>query len=730
MKYEYKFIDADVNDKERLPIVSSESLNPGAGVIHHLLAENGEGKTWLLNYIMYSLVESPESSNDGKWSLSPEKQRQVKDFKQFDGQIEGYLSLDLEKIEVRSRYELGQSVKREYRLKSGGNWSDLSDTVLRRHLNLAYLVPMEPAKRVGKIKTQLIENVGLMKAGDGAWARDLLMKIREASREGRNQSQIDNWRERIRGLEGKIESCNNDLQKHQKEVSGLLALKSCQNLNKLLVSIDEASKKLLNVKAKLDSLPKLEPKPDMVKITADLENVQQSVHNCSLLKKLRKLVALCADQSDSVQRDFKAVRLVEDARNIIDLLSPNNVPSDIDESPFVAFDPRSVSVVRQVPRFEGRRNELMMFFDSHFQSESSDAKILDFLKAFVSLVEQYRDEKAFDTVLKDKLGATVGVEGLERTLVAEINRVGSGNIRLELDEEMNECLSGLVEAVADYEKSCKKYVRVKDKLSKAANHTDPHAAERVSLRGESVALRAKIDEYNSKRRNLSDDLNGFQQDDWTKKEVIAKYEKIWQRAFSNVDTGAFDRCKKKLSDAKEEKALLEGKVESELRKPEDVLEGWRKVQAKQISDIVKGFSQQLGKWVDGLDSDSLSDSDVKFFGAIVAEELGGAIWFDGKNQRLDYVDMGAKRFYLRSGAKPTFNRLSQAQAGEVTFRLLLRPMLENGDPTILLFDEAGDMDDKTWGNILDWVSPHRDKIKFMMKVGVKTGAVELRSAEI
>lgn len=725
MKYNYTFKDEDLGGMLRTPVVLAESFDPHFGVAHELLAPNGSGKSFLLDFIVHSLIEDVKLEPSQSWFLSPEKVGKVDFFKKkYDGQLEGELLLDAGEYLFRSKYEFGKSVRREFAKKGSDMWQESSDSFLWKHVNLAYLVPQDPTERVKKLKTTLIKEVQDVADDYANWTAGLSIAISDACMDGQDIGKLLEWNKRRKQISDEVDKKEEELVAEKRRVAGRIALEELKKYKRELQKEVELTKELLKVQGLLSELPAPIQAPDTEKLSTKVQAARKLVGQHLFVGKIRGVVSLVADKSEQFQKDFRDISLIEDFKFVLDLIGWSGATWAEGENCFINEVQKSQAhVMRLIEGCEARRAEIDDLLDAKLAKESGQARVLHVLREFISFIEDNRGD-ALSDLFQTKLGASKSVESIEQVLVKELRNLESENARTKLSDELDEYFEGIVLAFNDYKKECKKLVKAKSALLKAAEFRgDEYAAQRGDLNSKKGDLKIALRKVDAVRKSALDKLNSFEFADWSDAKVRQRYLVAWEKAYKAADMAQVRKLEEDIKNLGTEQSELARKIRLEERKPKDVLHGYAKNRAKLLDELLNGFPLKLQSWQQGLRQGTLSTEDMKLFGSFVSNKLGGVVRFDGKNHAVDYIDFLEESFVLKSGGVIEFARLSGAQAGEVAFKLHVDPMLESGRRTILLFDEAGDMDGDTWNSIYDWMRPNKDSIAFMLKVGAREGEV-------
>lgn len=732
MKYNYTFKDEGLGGMLRTPVVQAESFDSRSGIAHELLAPNGSGKSFLLDFIVHSLVEDVKLEPSQSWFLSPEKVGRVEFFKKkYHGQLEGELLLDAGDFVFRSKYQFGKPVKREFAKKGTETWQESSDSFLWKHVNLAYLVPQDPTERVKKLKSTLIIEIEDVANDYANWMAGLSVAISDACQEGQDVGALLEWKKRKENIAGEIGKKEKKLAAEKKRVAGSIALEELKKYKRELQKEVELTKELVKVEGLLSELPAPVQAPDTEKLSGKVQAARKSVGQHLFVAKIRGVVSLVADKSDQFQKDFKEISLVEDFEFVLVLIGWSGVTWAEGENCFVNEVQKSQAhVMRVIEGCEARRAEIDGLLDAKLAKESGQARVLHVLRQFISFIEDNRGD-ALSDLFQTKLGASRSVESIEQVLVNELRNLESENTRTKLSDELDEYFEGMGSALNDYKKECKKLAKAKSALRKAAEFRgDEYAARRGDLQAKKGDLKVALRKVDTARKSGLDKLNSFEFADWSDAKVRGRYLVAWEKAYKGADIAELRKFEADIKNLETEQSELARKIRLEERKPKDVLHGFAKNRAKLLDDLLNGFPAQLQSWQQGLRQGTLSADDMKLFGSLVSNKLGGVVRFAGKNVAVDYIDFLAEAFVLKEGGVIEFARLSGAQAGEVAFRLHVVPMLKSGKETILLFDEAGDMDGSTWRSIYDWMRPNKESIVFMLKVGAKEGDVSFSKVEL
>jgi len=159
MHLEYVFHDSQSGIVFKSPEKINEVFAKADAKLFSLKANNGKGKSWLMTFIISSLIEFPSRAMSGSLLIMTdellEKINQLR--KHSEGLIEGVFQIQLGELLVKVEYALErEKPTRKFALASDPeNWRELDDSVLSSHARFCYLIPENPTKRIQGIKINI-----------------------------------------------------------------------------------------------------------------------------------------------------------------------------------------------------------------------------------------------------------------------------------------------------------------------------------------------------------------------------------------------------------------------------------------------------------------------------------------------------------------------------------------------------------------------------------------------
>ena len=215
MKLKYEFHDAQSGIVFRQPDGINEVVDESAEKLFSLKANNGKGKSWLMTFLISSLVEYPDRAMKKPWLVMTEelldKIKQLRSHSK--GLIEGGVSLTLGELLVEVEYVLGKDEPiRKFALRSNPNdWSELDDNTLFQYARFCYLIPENPTKRIQGIRVNIKELIAEIALGKDEVDQSIQSGWLSMTENVKDLAVIQELSEKLERTEEKIEAKDSDL---------------------------------------------------------------------------------------------------------------------------------------------------------------------------------------------------------------------------------------------------------------------------------------------------------------------------------------------------------------------------------------------------------------------------------------------------------------------------------------------------------------------------------------
>ena len=709
MELEYVFHDAASGVIFESPENINDVFANSEEMLFSLKADNSMGKSWLMTFIISSLIEYPDRHVDSQFLVMTEelleKIQQLR--KSSAGLIKGAIRIKLGELIVKVKYELEKEKPiRTFALTSNPqDWSDLDDSILAQHARFCYLIPENPTKRIEGIRLNI---------------KALLTAIGTAEIQRQNQLKND-WRsctdairdeELIEELGTKIsevtEKRDNNLLELEKLEEENIQSEVIDKLGELRSGLEEVSRldaEMKQLKEELKQMPDVISNEQEDKVIAGRTAAHREVKD-SELAKLLKRISLLGDESSNGFSDVQNAYLsaVPEALQIA-RLSDSFENREFNMIPFINKEPKSLSKFKQMLLSSSLEMKVKDFFKKKFSIADSEREGLEAVKELISWLE--RRTAVVDNLLRDKLQLKVSGSRLLQLLKDEETKMVEQEKLSKLEASIEAIFSKMKGAIDEFviiEKSYARAEKAYKKMERGLSH-DVRTLQ-IKRKGDYRSLQVQHGQLTNSISNVegfikrhSPELKTGGVKELTQSIALLKRN---LRVASKDARSRLDKAKSKNHELNSQLGNLEGKLRFESDKrpgilSSDEIEKMRPYMG--LMDDYARFSVEARKRFEEKTATGTGNNIRELFGEVARNQLGGEILFHGVKRELMSVDFNTKSLVFKDDSGEIkslpWHRLSTGNSAALFLNSTLHNIIQQGKKIIALIDEVGDMSEKS-----------------------------------
>lgn len=704
---EYVFHDVQSDIVFKSPEKINEVFAKSDSKLFSLKANNGKGKSWLMTFIISSLIEYPSRAMSGNGPLLfmtdelLEKVAQMR--KHSAGLIEGVLRIQLGELIVKVEYELErENPTRKFALASDSeNWRDLDDSVLTSHARFCYLIPENPTKRIQGIKINI---------------KSLLDRIK-FEEENRQQQLKHDWRSQTDNIrdEGLIRKLKVELteatRKRDENLKRLDQLKEqclqsalvdkLQELRKGREEIARLDTGMKELKERLKKMPELLSSDEEDKIIANWNAAQREVKGSELARLVKYIAELGNEASNGfsdVQNSF--LSSIQEAGQLA-RLSDYFEHKSFGSIPFLNKEPRSLSNYKLLLLSKSLQTKIVEFFQEKFSVSDSEKEGLEAIKELIGWLERRTD--VADKLLRDKLQLPVSGKRLLKLLQDEERGMVEQEKLSKLEQSIEANFSRIPTAIKDFEAIQKRFTKAEKAFKQM----------QLGLSSDDRSLHLKLNadfrELQSQHGSMGTtigELEGYiSRNAPTLKVATIKgltdsiaVQRTKVRSGSKNAQEELQEAQLKNHEYNSKCGDLEGRLRFEQDKSASTIDAKDKDRISPYVNLMGEFTRFCTSASERFDEKKTTEVGEKIrglFGEVARNQLGGEILFDGVKRELQSVDFNSESLvFLSEKGKSTslpWNRLSTGNSAALFLNSTLHNVIQQGKAIVALIDEVGDM---------------------------------------
>lgn len=705
MHLEYVFYDAASGNVFKSPKQINEVFEKSDSNLFSLKAYNGKGKSWLMTFIISSLIEYPNRAMSGPLLVMTEELLEKIDQlrKHSAGLIEGELRIQLGDLIVKVNYELErENPTRKFALSADPeNWSDLDDSVLVQHARFCYLIPENPTKRIQGIKVNIKKLLNTISTKDTDRQQQLKQDWRSQTENTRDVGLIEKLKVELVEAKRKRDENLKQLEKLKEESLQIAIVDKLHDLRKGREETARLDIGMKQLKERLKKMPELLSSDEENKIIANWNAVQREVKDSELARSVKYISELghaASNGFSNVQGAYlSSIQEAGQLARLSDFFEHRSFGS----IPFLNKDPQSLSNYKRLLLSNSLQSKIVEFFQEKFSVSDSEKEGLEAIKELISWLERRTD--IADKLLRDKLQLPVSGRRLLKLLQDEERGMVEQEKLRKLEQSIELIFSRIPTAIKNFEDIRKRFA----KAEKA--HKQMQLGFSNSDRSLHLKLKADYRELQSQHGNIESKLTELEGyiarnapalkvatiDELTDSIAIQR-SKI--RVGSQAAKEKFEKAQLKNHEYNSKCGDLEGRLRVEEDKSASTLD---EKDVERISPYVNlmgeftRFCTSASARFDEKNSTEVGEKIRGLFGELARKQLGGEILFDGVRRKLQSVDFNAESFvYLNdenSMVSLPWNRLSTGNSAAVFLNSTLHNVIQQDKAIVALIDEVAQM---------------------------------------
>ena len=702
MKFEYTFTDHEHNGEVyRSPkfFASSESK---ANCIYEVKGENGLGKSWIMFFLLSSLIDDvlSEAEREHSSCLQMSSELVEKYHKTFQrsvdaGDLKAEFYLETQRVKIRAQFNAEGQVNKEISV-SGGDWEQLTDTLARRHLQVLFLIPEEPTKRINKVEEKITTDINQISSAYGDATFSVRKDFRDRTKNLQDIKVVNKLVEDLEGLNDK----EKDLENKVREARFLNAKVHAFNSLSLLVDkqnlLDQYQERKSVLQNKIKAFSKQPSRKDVLDAISTekttLRQISQSkLHN--LIDELCALGSFEANGISDVMEEYRGVPVIAHIRRCKNWFTDEGV----EDHPLYSNDAAVWRKFTSDLRSDSSKNRLIAFFHERFEHAANEQEDL---RALTELIDWLETRKAVaGPILQEKFGVTRSCDEILVLLREETARLEVSQKLESLEKKIVNTIERLKENLSGYEELWKEYRKRIAKRQKLDSQTDQMGSsdkERIEIEITDLETE-KIPRLLRDIRNLKSDVSSNVAGDLSTLEA----QKVALKSLKkNVPTDTqsiqsnFDRLEEKLNLVVREIRDKSIKLDREQAKNEPEFSETEIAVLRPVTQGIDDFYQKvLGKITEHYHDKSspYHDAVTSVYSDVALKLIGNKIVWGDSQRSLTGISMGSREFILDSGDRVKFDRTSTGQGGAIYLSTVLRNALNEDKTVIAMFDEFGDL---------------------------------------
>ena len=675
--------------------------------LFRLQANNGKGKSWLLTFIISSLIEFPERMKGTKSPLlvmTAELLEKVQQLRAHSsGHLQGKLEITLGDIKVEIEYKFGEPhPKRRFAPVNGPeSWSDLDDSILMQHARFCYLIPENPTKRIEGIKTNIKIQLANISNTQETISMSLSREYRENTTNIRNEALIEELKNELRKATRDKEDKQKKLESLKTENQHFVTFTALKDLRMALTEYERIKTEVTKVKSEISKMPKVRSSQEEQDIYQKWAKAQTAIDS-SPLANIVRFISHLGDEEFNDFGDFQSQYLAElDAVKQLVRLSDLFEDKAYDSNPFLNSDKQSLAKYRKILLQPSLESDIVAFFTKITAISTEEQEGLAAIKELIEWLEKRAD--IAEHLLRDKLRLDVSCQGLLTRLQDEERKMVAQEKLNLLAQEIEDKISRIPQALDEFNQLKKDFLKAQKNFEDVSRDT--------SAAGRQKLLRKKDEQrdWQIKEAKAEKDIS-------TQRTIIsnkAPLLKLSSISDVNASIKEYTRQNPKASKGVQiELQAADSKYRQQAAKVRELQERLSFESSKSKSSFTPEDLEKIKPYVNlrsqfaqfcdkanGLFSETtpthVGNKIRDLFGDVAKKQLGGEILFDGVKRKLDSVDFSNEALvYLDSDLTPRtlqWNRLSTGNSAALFLNSTLYNVIQENKTVVALIDEVGDM---------------------------------------
>lgn len=733
----YTFKDPHSGIQFKNPDGLNELFSQEGDKLYSLQANNGKGKSWLMTFIISSLVEFPErmkSSPSPLLVMTDELLAKVQELRKYSsGNIKGELQIGLGSIQIKIEYKYGEPrPTRCFAPKDDpDNWSDLDDSILSRHARFCYLIPENPTKRIQGIKTNIQNQLTAIKSTQLEISLALKDEFRENTSDIRNADLIKELDDELIRARREKEDKRKKLELIQENHEQFIVLENLKELRMALMEHGRIETVVKKLKGVIKEMPKIRTSQEEQEILQKWNDAKRAVDSSPLANVVRFISKLGEEEFNDFG-NFQNQYVSElDEVNQLCRLNDCFELQNYDSNPFLNSDQQSLSKYRKILTGASLTSDIVNFFTKITAISTEEQEGLAAIKELINWLE--KRAHIADHLLRDKLRLNVSSQRLLSLLQDEERKMAEQEKLNQLAREVDTRVAQIPIALEGFDKLKKEFLKAQKNYDEV--NRDSSAAERekqMQKREEFRDLQRKLvkTERNISERRTYVSNKAPMLKTGTVAEInasITQYTRQNPKSSKGVATELQEHELKYKQQAIKVRELHE-KLAFESNKSESSFTPAELETLKIYVDLRLEFSKFCTNAIN-LFSESTptpyGDKIRELFGDVAKKQLGGEILFDGVKRKLISVDFNSESLiYADTNQKPIalpWNRLSTGNSAALFLNSTLYNVIQENKTVVALIDEVGDMTSDSRQQAFQSVRQNSSKFALFMTAEPKEG---------
>lgn len=730
MRISYTFTDNEHNGEVYHSPDFFNSSASKSNSIYELKGKNGLGKSWIMFFLLSSLVDDVSSEalreHSSFLNMSPELVEKYLDtYKRAvdAGELIGEVYLESQQLKIRAKFHANGVVDKEYSV-SGGEWEPLTDTLARHHLRVLFLIPEEPTKRINKIEEKITIEIGKIARSFEEATYSLQKDFRDRTSNLQDSSVVEKLVNDLQSLNDKQNQLKIKVTEARSLNANVHAFNSLTSLVENQGLLDKYQYRKSELENKLKAFSKQPSRKDVLDaVNAErsaLRDISQSKLH-SLFEELCDLGSFHANRISDVMDEYLGVPLIAHIRKHKNWFTEEGV----EDHPLYSNDSGVWRAFTTVLRSDSSKNGIFTFFHERFERAASEQEDL---RALTELIDWLETRKAVaGPILQEKFGVTRSCDEILVLLKEETAKLEVSQKLESLEQRVVNIIEQIRENLRAYEElwtDCRKRVAKRKKLD---NKKDVGGGgEKESLEMERTDLEThRIPRTLKKVRDLKHDVSLSVTGDLSSLEA----QKVALISLKKKLPADKESVESKFRNLEKELDL----VEREIRDKSIKLERERAKNLPEFSDDEIAIIRPVTQGIDDFYQKVLNrvtthyqDNESPYHKAVTSvysdralELIGNKIVWGESQQLLAGISMGSKEFILQSGDRVKFDRTSTGQGGAIYLSTVLRNALQEDKMVVAMFDEFGDLSEDSRGLVYDAAREYPQNLGVLLTASVE-----------
>lgn len=702
-----------------------------------LQANNGKGKSWLMTFIISSLIEFPErmkSSPSPLLVMTEELLDKVQQLREHSsGRIQGELQLELGNINVQVKYEYDEAKpqRRFAPIDDPENWSDLDDTILARNARFCYLIPENPTKRIQGIKTNIKKQLLEVKESQEEAALSLRSDYRTNTSNIRNPELIAQHKASLVKAAAEKQDRFDKLERLQEDNQQFSTLKTLKELRDVLGEFHRIESELKKLRSEIKQMPKIRSTQEEDDILKTWRDAQRAVDS-SELSNIVRFISLLGEEEFNDFGDFQnqyvsELGAVKELGRLNDLFEEKYYESN----PFLNDDKQALSKYRQILLQPSLTSDIIKFFTEATAISTAEQEGLAAIKELIKWLEE-RSEIA-DHLLRDKLRLNVSSKRLLSMLQEQERNMVE-------QEKLNQLAQQIESKLCRIPHALDEFIQLRKGFHKAQkNYEDLNRASSAGERDKQLQKRDKFRSLQDKLGKAETAISSLSTFITNKAPLlkigtiseitnsISAYSKQNPRASIGVQT-ELQTAERKYNEQKLKVRDLEDKLKFESDKSESSFTPEQLATIQPYYDLRQDFAKFCGQATNLFSETNptpLGNKIRDLFGDVAKNQLGGEILFDGVKRELISVDFNIESLIYKDNdgtlKKLPWNRLSTGNSAALFLNSTLYNVIQENKSVVALIDEVGDMTSDSRSQAFQSVRKHASQFALFIAAEPKEG---------